>query len=140
MSLSNNGRFIGWRQKLLDSGVELRPLWEARSNRAKAAFQDVRCFAVVGTDKPPAIGTILCVDYGPRDGFGLYFQANTVFPEDDVAALKGEVAPNSPEAILSRIEDVLAMPSGSEAFSGPDLAQAMVADIGKLVAKWRTGK
>ena len=84
--LRANPRFVDFRAQLTAKGFSLRSLWQARANK-DFKFPDVECFLLIGP-KRPAIGVIVVKDYGD-DGFGLFFESQTVAIEADVATIIG---------------------------------------------------
>lgn len=88
MSIFQNERFNELRKKLEAEGVILRPMWEAESNRRQRDGTDIWCFAVIGAPDGGYRGTVVVIDYG-KNGFGLYYEAETAAIDDDVAKIMG---------------------------------------------------
>jgi hypothetical protein len=93
-----NEMFEEFREMLLERGVTMRCLWEASAGvkrgtvgheRARKGTHDVALYAFVGDGFSPAIGTAVLVDYGPRDGFGIWLETGTTQIDADVDQIVG---------------------------------------------------
>lgn len=102
-----NESFKEFRDKLNARGVLLRCLWEAHAGvwrggsadsvrGADKRRHDVALYTFVSTKPeitvPSRYATAVLIDYGPRDGFGLFYPAQTNLIDDDVNAICGDAA------------------------------------------------
>jgi hypothetical protein len=104
-----------FRDKLTARGVIMRCMWKAHAGVwhgispdgrrvADKRRNDVALYAFIGKDFSPAEATAIMVDYGPRDGFGLWFEARTNSIDEDVARIVGSAA--EAETPIERSEDI----------------------------------
>lgn len=69
--LDSNERYQEFRRALDARGVDVRFAWQAKRN-PKSKHCDVHFLLFNGRGFQPKILTAIIIDYGARDGFGLY--------------------------------------------------------------------
>lgn len=83
-----NPRIEEFKKHLRARDYDLRLNWEAKRNGGSRAAYDVFHYTIVGDN--PKSRTIIVVDYGERDGFGLYLDSHAMTIEGTVTeVIKG---------------------------------------------------
>lgn len=87
--MSDNIQLTRFLDTIRGEGFELRLNWE--SKRWAGDEGRARHYSVTNgpNDKQPAVRTFVVVDYGPRDGYGLYLESQSSKITDDVGAVIG---------------------------------------------------
>ena len=91
VSIYHNDRFDAFRNMLHAEGIELKMMWEAKSERQQNPSKqyDVACYAVVGAPRANGYrGTVMIVSYGD-DGFATYWEPKTNSLAEDIARITG---------------------------------------------------
>lgn len=97
--LFSNERFSHFRRELEDKGFVLKLLWSAHSGACnpdtgrKFRYDNVGLFAVCSGQGeytgPPKVSTVIIVNYGQRDGFGLWLDPGGNDFGSDIRAITG---------------------------------------------------
>ena len=88
----NNDRFNDFKQELASRGVDIRYAWQARRDGAKPAWPkrpaDITMLLFIGRGFQPSVLNAIAIDYGPRDGFGLFMDDGSSIVGDAVKIAK----------------------------------------------------
>ncbi|CDX26794.1 hypothetical protein MPL3356_60557 [Mesorhizobium plurifarium] len=107
--MRHNPKINAFLDKLASAGVTYRTNWETRRDGKPLSngrpFGDVIHLTFVGNGFSPSVGTAIVVDYGDRDGFGIYYEAETNSIDDDIARI---AKPRAKDVAESAVPDMLA--------------------------------
>lgn len=79
--INNNPRFRVFREALRNKGITIRPM---------SHIEGPNTFGfVIFNGGRTAPKTMIVVDYGEGDGFGVYFESQSIHIEDDVGTILG---------------------------------------------------
>ncbi|BCH33198.1 hypothetical protein MesoLjLc_51280 [Mesorhizobium sp. L-8-10] len=101
--MRSNPRINDFLGKLNAAGVHYRINWSTRRD-GKPAIQnrpaDLHHVSFIGSGSSPSVATAVMIDYGDRDGFGLYLDSGSNSIDADVAriAKPRDEAPVAPPA------------------------------------------
>lgn len=94
--------------KLNAAGVQCNMMWSGKRPLTKKG-DDINFVAFVGAGFAPSVSTAIILDYGPRDGFGIYTDSLANDFDKMVAAIAkprdAAAAPNPMEAALREIAE-----------------------------------
>lgn len=85
----HNKQFVIFREKLETAGVTMRVLWTAKRG-ITGKTPDIAFVSFVGNESPPHVSTAVIIDYGERDGFGLFVNETSHTIDDSVSAIVGK--------------------------------------------------
>lgn len=85
----NNEPFKNFREELKKRGVEIHFLWSCKNRKTK--YDNVFFVTFHGIDPKRGINTAVIVDYGGKNGFGLYIEALTNSITADADAIAGRM-------------------------------------------------
>lgn len=134
--MRSNPRIATFLDKLKDAGVLVNLMWSAKRPNTKK-FDDVNFVAFVGNGFSPSVATAIIIDYGPRDGFGIY---GDNFPNDFDAMVAMIAKPRDgtsdnearePKPADAALVEARAYIDGTRAYVKSDLLAKIDAAIGK---------